>query len=55
MNRPKREPPKYVQERNKLIEKAKGGDQEAIETLKGAPYFLKIYTEEERDDFLDKG
>ena len=51
-NRLRKEPPEKVIKRNKLIERAKNGDLEAQKTLSVAPYFLKVYTLEEREAFV---
>ena len=40
------------EKRQLLIQRASGGDEEALKMLAGAPYHLRVYTPKEREDFI---
>ena len=37
--------------RYRLIQRASGGDEEALKLLAGAPYHMRVYTPEEREAY----
>jgi len=43
---------KEREKRQRLIERASGGDEEALKTLAGAPYHLRVYTPKEREAYI---
>ena len=40
--------------RYQLIQRASGGDEEALKLLAGAPYHMRVYTPEEREAYIKK-
>lgn len=38
-------------DRTKLVHKASGGDQKALDILAGPPYHMKVYSAEEREAY----
>jgi hypothetical protein len=43
---------KEREERTKLIRKASKGDKKALKILSGPPYHMKVFTPEEREEFV---
>ena len=43
---------KEREERTKLIRKASKGDKKALKTLAGPPYHMKVFTPEEREEYM---
>ncbi len=40
--------------RYRLIQRASGGDEEALKLLAGAPYHMRVYTPEEREAYTEE-
>ena len=40
--------------RYQLIQRASGGDEEALKLLAGAPYNMRVYTPEEREAYTEE-
>ena len=43
---------KEREERTKLIRKAGRGDKKALKLLSGPPYHMKVFTPEEREEYI---
>jgi|TARA_Y100000994_G_scaffold222697_1_gene203140 hypothetical protein len=43
---------KEREERTKLIRKAGKGDKKALKVLSGPPYHMKVFTPEEREEYM---
>ena len=43
---------KEREERTKLIRRASRGDEKALRILAGPPYHMKVYSKEERDEYV---